>query len=148
MGGPTGGEVFAIYLVQVIGLACLGALPGLASGGAAVPDRVGFRRRAAVAGRAGAHAGALGLALLPAFSPQSRLRCRRSDAQDVPVSTLFRDKVAGVQLAAPLLIVATVAVAAALVGLAVALAHDQRAAAIFVAAAGAVLVALRLIARC
>ncbi len=147
--GATGGEVFAIYLVQVIGLACLGALPGLAVG-AALPYLIvwGFGSVLPLPVAPALHAGALGLALLygvltaVAFAlwPLGR-------AQDVPVSSLFRDEVAGdTGWPRRSYVVATVGVAAALVGLAVALAHDQRTAAIFVAAAGAVLVALRLIA--
>jgi putative ABC transport system permease protein len=147
--GATGTEVFAIYLVQVIGLACLGALPGLAVG-AALPFLIvwGFGAVLPLPVAPALHAGALALALLygvltaVAFAlwPLGRV-------QDVPVSTLFRDEVAGdTSWPRRSYIVATVAVAAVLVGLAVALAHDQRTAAIFVAAAGAVLVALRLVA--
>ena len=53
--GATGSRVFRIYLTQVLVLAALGALPGLAVGRRpAVSHRLGLRRRAAVADRAGA----------------------------------------------------------------------------------------------
>jgi putative ABC transport system permease protein len=65
----------------------------------------------------------------------------------VPVSSLFRDEIAGeTRWPRRSYMAATVLVAGSLAGLAVALAHDHRIAAIFVAAAGAVLVTLRLIA--
>ena len=89
--GATGRQVFAIYLAQVIALACLGALPGLAIG-AALPFGIawGFGRVLPLPIAPALHAGALGLALLcgvltaVAFTlwPLGR-------AHDVPVSTLF-----------------------------------------------------------
>jgi putative ABC transport system permease protein len=147
--GATGTDVFAIYLVQVIGLACIGAVPGLAVG-AALPFLIawGFGSVLPLPVAPSLHAGALALALLygvltaVAFAlwPLGR-------AHDVPVSSLFRDEVAGdASWPRRSYIVATVAVVGMLAGLAVALAHDQRTAAIFVAAAGVVLVMLRLIA--
>ena len=59
--GATGTEVFAIYLVQVIGLACLGALPGLAVG-AALPYLIvwGFGAVLPLPVAPALHAGALG----------------------------------------------------------------------------------------
>jgi putative ABC transport system permease protein len=147
--GATGRQVFAIYLVQVVGLACMGALPGLAIG-AALPFGIawGFGRVLPLPIAPALHAGVLALALLygvltaVAFTlwPLGR-------AHDVPVSVLFRDEIANdARWPRRSYIVATVVVAGALAGLAVGLAHDQRMAAIFVAAAGAVLVTLRLIA--
>ena len=148
--GATGGEVFAIYLVQVIGLACLGALPGLAVG-AALPYLIvwGFGSRAAVAGRARA-------ACRRARTRAPLRRAHRGRFRAVAART--RPGRAGLDACSATRSRATPAGRAAptswrpsrwpaaLVGLAVALAHDQRTAAIFVAAAGAVLVALRLIA--
>jgi putative ABC transport system permease protein len=147
--GATGGKVFAIYLVQVIGLACIGALPGLAIG-AALPFLIawGFGAVLPLPVAPALHAGVLGLALLygvltaVAFAlwPLGR-------AHDVPVSTLFRDEIANdARWPRRSYVAATVVLVGALAGLAVALAHDQRMAAIFVAAAGAVLVTLRLVA--
>jgi putative ABC transport system permease protein len=147
--GATGSQVFAIYLVQVIGLAGIGALPGLAIG-AALPFGIAWGLGAVLPLpiAPALHPGVLALALLygvltaVAFAlwPLGR-------AHDVPVSTLFRDEVANdARWPRRSYVVATVLVAGALATLAVALAHDPRTAAIFVAAAGAVLVALRLIA--
>ena len=147
--GATGSQVFAIYLVQVIGLAGIGALPGLAIG-AALPFGIAWGLGAVLPLpiAPALHPGVLALALLygvltaVAFAlwPLGR-------AHDVPVSMLFRDEVANdARWPRRSYVVATVLVAGALATLAVALAHDPRTAAIFVAAAGAVLVALRLIA--
>jgi putative ABC transport system permease protein len=147
--GATGGQVFAIYLVQVISLAGIGALPGLAIG-AALPFGIAWGLGAVLPLpiAPAVHAGVLALALLyglltaVAFAlwPLGR-------AHDVPVSMLFRDEVAeDARWPRRSYIAATVLVVGMLAGLAVGLAHDQRTAAIFVAAAGAVLVTLRLIA--
>jgi putative ABC transport system permease protein len=147
--GATGTDVFAIYLTQVVGLACIGALPGLAIG-AALPFWItwAFGAVLPLPIAPALHAGQLTLALLygvltaVAFAlwPLGR-------AHDVPVSTLFRDEIANdARWPRRSYMAATVLVVGMLAGLAVALAHDQRTAAIFVAAAGAVLVTLRLIA--
>jgi putative ABC transport system permease protein len=147
--GATGTSVFAIYLVQAIGLAGLGALPGLAIG-AALPFGIAWGLGAVLPLplAPSLHVGALGLALLYgvltaiafALWPLGR-------AHDVPVSMLFRDEVAlDARWPRRSYITATVLVGAALTGLAIWLAHDQRTAAIFVAAAAGVLVTLRLIA--
>jgi putative ABC transport system permease protein len=147
--GATGADVFAIYLTQVIGLAGIGALPGLAIG-AALPFGIawGFGAVLPLPIAPAVHAGVLALALLygvltaVAFAlwPLGR-------AHDVPVSTLFRDEIANdTRWPRRSYMVATVAVAGVLAGLAVALAHDHWTAAIVVAAAGGVLLTLRLIA--
>jgi putative ABC transport system permease protein len=147
--GATGGEVFAIYLVEVMGLAVIGALPGLAVG-AALPFLItwGFGAVLPLPIAPAIHAGALGLALLyglitaVAFAlwPLGR-------AHDVPVSALFRDEVAG-ELRRPrgIYLAATVLAVCGLAAIVVALAYDRRIALIFVGAALAVLLALRLIA--
>jgi putative ABC transport system permease protein len=147
--GATGADVFAIYLTQVIGLACIGALPGLAIG-AALPFGIawGFGAVLPLPIAPAVHAGVLALALLygvltaVAFAlwPLGR-------AHDVPVSTLFRDEIANdTRWPRRSYMVATVVVAGVLAGLAVALARDHWMAAIVVAAAGGVLLTLRLIA--
>jgi putative ABC transport system permease protein len=147
--GATGTEVFAIYLAQVIGLACLGALPGLAIG-AALPFGIawGFGTVLPLPIAPALHVGVLALALVygvltaVAFAlwPLGR-------AHDVPVSALFRDEIANdARWPRRSYVAATVLVAGTLAGLAVGLANDHRTAAIFVAAAGVVLVTLRLIA--
>jgi putative ABC transport system permease protein len=147
--GATGPRVFAIYLIQVLVLAGLGALPGLALG-AAMPFLIvwGFGAVLPLPIAPALHPGELALALLyglltaVAFAlwPLGR-------THDVPVSALFRDEVAGDERwpRRPY-IVATVLVGCALAALAVALAYDRRIAAIFVAAAAGVFVLLRLVA--
>jgi putative ABC transport system permease protein len=97
--GATGSRVFAIYLTQVVALAILGAVPGLAIG-AALPFLIawGFGAVLPLPLAPAVHVGDLGLALLyglltaVAFAlwPLGR-------AHDVPVSALFRDEVAGEQ---------------------------------------------------
>ena len=147
--GATGPLVFAIYLAQVVGLAVIGAVPGLAIG-AALPFLIAWAFGAVLPLPIvpALHVGALGLALLygiltaVAFAlwPLGR-------AHDIPVSALFRDEIAGdPRWPRRGYVVATVLVVGALAGLAVALAYDHRIAAIFVVAAAAVLVTLRLVA--
>jgi putative ABC transport system permease protein len=147
--GATGSRVFAIYLTQVLALAGLGAVPGLAVG-AALPFLIswGFGAVLPLPLAPALHPGDLALALLyglltaVAFAlwPLGR-------AHEVPVSALFRDEVAGEQRwpRRPY-IVATVLVGCALATLAVELAYDKRIAAIFVAVAAGVFVLLRLVA--
>ena len=147
--GATGSRVFAIYLAQVLALAALGAVPGLAIG-AALPFLIawGFGAVLPLPLAPALHPGDLALALLyglltaVAFAlwPLGR-------AHDVPVSALFRDEVASDRRwpRGPY-IVATVLVGCALATLAVELAYDQRIAAIFVAVAAGVFVLLRLVA--
>jgi putative ABC transport system permease protein len=147
--GATGSGVFTIYLTQVMVLAALGALPGLAIG-ASLPFLIawGFGTLLPLPLAPALHPGDLALALLyglliaVAFAlwPLGR-------AHDVPVSRLFRDEVASDQRwPRRSYVVATVLVGCALAILAVKLAYDQRIAAIFVAAAAAVFVLLRLFA--
>jgi putative ABC transport system permease protein len=147
--GATGSRVFAIYLTQVLALAALGALPGLAIG-AALPFLVSWGLGAVLPLplAPALHPGDLALALLyglitaVAFAlwPLGR-------AHDVPVSALFRDEVAGdAHWPRRAYIVATVLAGCALATLAVELAYDRRVAAIFVVAAAAVFVLLRLVA--
>ena len=147
--GATGSRVFAIYLTQVVALAVLGAVPGLAVG-AALPFLIswGFGAVLPLPLAAALHPGDLALALLyglltaVAFAlwPLGR-------AHDVPVSALFRDEVAGEShWPRTPYIVATVLVGCALATLAVALAYDKRIAALFVAIAVGVFVLLRLVA--
>jgi putative ABC transport system permease protein len=147
--GATGGTVFAIYLTQVLMLALLGAVIGIAAGaalpflivgvlGAVIPIPI----------EPAVHPAELGLALVYglltalafALWPLGR-------GHDVPVSALFRDGVAPERRWPRARYVAATAVTVALLaGLAVALAFDRRIAAIFIAAAAAVFIALRLVA--
>ena len=146
--GASGRDLFAIYLAQVISLACLGAVPGLAIA-AVLPFAIvwGFGNVLPLPIVPGLHPGELALALLYgvltavvfALWPLGR-------AQDVPVSTLFRDEVAeDARWPRRAYLAAIVLTGLALAALAVALAHDRRTAEIFVAAAIAVLLVLRLI---
>jgi putative ABC transport system permease protein len=147
--GATGSRVFAIYLTQVLLLAALAGLPGLAVG-AALPFLIA-RSFGAVLPLPLAPAldpGALALALLYglltaavfALWPLGR-------AHDVPVSALFRDQVASDRRwpRAPY-IAATVVMGCALAALVIILAYDRRMAAIFVAVAAGVFVLLGLLA--
>jgi putative ABC transport system permease protein len=144
--GAPGSRVFAIYLTQVLALATLGALPGLAVG-AALPFLIswGFGAVLPLPLAPALNPGDLALALLyglltaVAFAlwPLGR-------AHDVPVSALFRDEVAGEQhWPRRIYVVATVLAGCALATIAVELAYDRRVAAIFVVAAAAVFVLLR-----
>jgi putative ABC transport system permease protein len=147
--GATGSRVFAIYLTQVLAVAGVAALPGLAIG-AALPFVIVHMFGAALPLpiAPALHASDLGLALVYgllsaavfALWPLGR-------AHDLPVSALFRDAVAGGRRhPRPRYIVATALTACALAALAIALAYDRRAATTFVIAAVGIFVLLRLIA--
>jgi putative ABC transport system permease protein len=147
--GATGTRVFTIYFTQVMLLALVGAIIGLAIG-ACLPFAVAAALRGllplplAPAVHAGELLAALAYGLLTAaaFSlwPLGR-------AHDVPVSALFRDEIAP-QRRLPRLRYALAAALAgvALTALAVTAAYDHKMALIFVAAAAAVFVVLRLVA--
>jgi putative ABC transport system permease protein len=147
--GATGGHVFAMFLAQVLTIAIIGAVPGLAIG-AALPFLLswGFGSTIPLPLAPALHMGSLSLALLYgiltaiafALWPLGR-------AQDVPVSALFRDQVAPERRwpRTPY-VVATALVVAVLATLAIKLSYDQRIAAIFVASAAGVFVVLWLVA--
>ena len=147
--GATGGGVFAIYCAEIMLVAlvatCLGAalgaaLPFVIAGafGAIIPLPV------APALFPGVLALAIVYGLLTALAfalwPLGR-------AHDISVSMLFRDQIAA-ERSWPRLryVAATAAIAAVLSALAIFTTYDHRVAAIFVAAAAAVFVLLRLIA--
>jgi putative ABC transport system permease protein len=147
--GATGTRVVAIYFVEVLVLASIGIIIGLAIG-AALPF--------AVAAMFGA---IIPLPLAPAFYPgQLALALAYGlltaaafalwplgRAHDVPVSALFRDEVAPQRrLPRRRYLVAVAVAATALAGLAVAAAFDRKIAIIFIVAAIAVFGMLRLIA--
>ncbi len=147
--GATGGGVFTMYLSQVLGLALVGALPGLAAG-AAMPFLIawGFGAIIPLPIAPALHPGNLALALVYglltalafALWPLGR-------AHDVPVSALFRDEVARERRwPRASYVIATVLVVAVLALLAIQLAYDRRIAMIFVLAAAGVFVALQLVA--
>ncbi|HEY4746904.1 MAG TPA: hypothetical protein VIH38_05045, partial [Steroidobacteraceae bacterium] len=136
-------------LTQVLMLATLGALPGLAVG-AALPFLVswGFGAVLPLPLAPALHVGGLALALLYGLLTAAAFAMwPLGRAHDVPVSALFRDEVANERhWPRRPYIVATALVGCALASVAVELAYDRRIAAIFVAAAVAVFVLLRLVA--
>jgi putative ABC transport system permease protein len=147
--GATGSRVFRIYLTQVLVLAALGALPGLAVG-AALPFLIGWGFGAALPLpiAPAVHPGQLALALLYGLLTAAAFALwPLGRAHDVPVSALFRDEVANERhWPRRPYIIATALVGCALAGVAVELAYDRRIAAMFVGAAVAVFVLLRLVA--
>ena len=147
--GATGSRVFRIYLTQVLVLAALGALPGLAIG-AALPFLIawGFGAVLPLPIAPAVHPGELALALLYGLLTAAAFALwPLGRAHDVPVSALFRDEVANERhWPRRPYIIATALVGCALAGVAVELAYDRRIAAIFVGAAVAVFVLLRLVA--
>lgn len=147
--GASGGHVFMIHLVQVLLLAGIGIGIGLLAG-AALPflitawfgDILPLPIAPAIHVPQLLLAAGYGVLTALAFAlwPLGR-------AHDVPVSALFRDIVAPERRWPRLrYIVATTGAVTALAALAVLLAHDRRIALIFVGAAAAVFVALRLVA--
>jgi putative ABC transport system permease protein len=147
--GATGSRVFAIHLTQVLLLAGLAALPGLAIG-AALPFLVAWGFGAV-----------LPLPIAPALDPRGLVLALLyglltaaafalwplGRAHDMPVSALFREQVAGDRRwpRRPY-VVATVLVGCALAALVIGLAYDRRTAAIFVAIAAGVFLLLGLLA--
>ncbi len=147
--GATGGRVFAIYLTEVLLLACLGTVLGLALGAvlpfaisAAIAGVLPLPLEPTVSASGLALAALYGLLTATAFTlwPLGR-------AHDVPVSALFRDEVAPERRIPRKRYVALTALTVALLaGLAIALAYDRWIATIFVGAAAAVFITLRLVA--
>jgi putative ABC transport system permease protein len=147
--GATGTRVFAVYLSQVLVLALIGAVIGIAIG-AALPFLIdwAFGSIIPLPIEPDIYPAQLVLALIYglltacafALWPLGR-------AHDVPVSALFRDEVAR-QSRWPRrrYMAATALVALVLAGAAVFLAYDRRIALIFIGAAAVVFVVLRLVA--
>lgn len=147
--GATGGRVFAIYLTQVLLLALIGAVIGLAAG-AALPFVI-----------AHAFGNVLPLPIDPALQPVELALAFQyglitalafalwplGRAHDIPVSALFRETV-DFDRSWPRksYVAVTATVALLLCGLAILLAYDRRIAAIFVASAAVTFAVLRLIA--
>jgi len=147
--GATGSRVFAVYFTEVMVLASIGAAIGLALGAALPFGLAGVLRplmplpfAPAVHPLELVAALAYGLLTAAAFAlwPLGR-------AHDVPVSALFRDEIAPDRRLPRARYVAAAALAAlALTVLAVTAAYDRKIAAIFVVAALAVFLSLRLVA--
>jgi putative ABC transport system permease protein len=144
--GATADRVFAIYLTQVMLLAAIGSLIGLAAGAALPFVIVGvFGKLLPLPVVPALHAGELALSLVYglltalAFGlwPLGRIH-------DVPVAALFRDTVSG-EWHRPRLryLLWMAAVIGLLIVVAIALAYDKRVAAVFVAASIVVFVLLR-----
>ena len=147
--GASGGRVFAIYLWQVLLLALIGAVIGLAVG-AVMPFAIAAMFNAIIP-----------LPLAPAVQPYELATALLyglltslafalwplGRAHDVSVSALFRDAVAH-QRQRPRwrYVVATAIVAALLVVIAVTMSFDRKIAVIFVVAASAVFVLLEFVA--
>jgi len=147
--GATGTRVFAVYFTEIMVLATLGALIGLALG-AALPFALAgvLRPLMPLPFEPALHPGELatalayGLLTAAAFAlwPLGR-------THDVPVSALFRDEIApDRRLPRPRYAALAGLAALALTALAVAAAYDRRIAIIFVAAAAVVFLVLRLVA--
>ncbi|MBN8990701.1 MAG: FtsX-like permease family protein [Rhizobiales bacterium] len=144
--GATGRDVFTIYLTQVVVLAGIGSIIGLAAGAALPFVIVGvFGKLLPLPVIPALHAGELALSfiygLLTALAfglwPLGRVH-------DVPVAALFREEVAR-EWHRPRwsYLVLMAAVVALLVAVAIGLAYDKRVAAIFVASSVAVFALLR-----
>lgn len=144
--GATADRVFAIYLTQVMLLAAIGSLIGLAAGAALPFAIVGvFGKLLPLPVVPALHAGELALSLVYglltalAFGlwPLGRIH-------DVPVAALFRDTVSGETHRPRLRYLLWMAVVIGLlIAVAIVLAYDKRVAAVFVAASIVVFVLLR-----
>src|SRR6201999_2206004 len=144
--GATGRDVFAIYLTQVIVLAALGSVIGLAAGAALPFIIVGvFGKLLPLPVVPAIHPGELALSLVYglltalAFGlwPLGRVH-------DVPVAALFRDAVSTEWRRPRWRYLALMAlVVALLIAVVIGLAYDKRVAAVFVVAAAIVFTLLR-----
>jgi putative ABC transport system permease protein len=147
--GATGRDVFTIYLTQVLVLAGIGSVIGLALG-AALPFII-----------VGVFGKLLPLPVIPALHPDELVLSfvyglltalafglwPLGRVHDVPVAALFRDTVASERHRPRWSYLAMMAVVVALlIAVAIGLSYDKRVAAVFVASSIAVFVLLRLIA--
>ncbi len=147
--GATGTRVFAVYFTEVMLLAAIGMAIGLALGAALPFALAGALRPVMPLPFAPAlHPGELGLAVAyGALTAAAFTLWPLGRAHDVPVSALFRDEIAPERrIPRARYIVASALAVAALAVLAVLAAYDRKIALIFVGAAAAVFLALRLIA--
>lgn len=144
--GATGGRVFSIYLTQVIVLAVIGSLIGLAAGAALPFVIVGlFGKLLPLPVEPALHLGELALSfvygLLTALAfglwPLGRIH-------DVPVAALFRDVVTRERHRPRLnYLIGMAIVIALLIAIAIGLAYDKRVAVVFVASSVVVFALLR-----
>jgi putative ABC transport system permease protein len=147
--GATGGRVFAIYLAQVMAIATLGVVAGLAIG-AILPFAVTALFASALPLPVAPALQPLQLALAALFGLMTALTFALGPlgrAHDVPVSALFRDAVAGARRwPRRVYVLATGVALAMLAALAVFAAYDRRIAVVFVVVAAATFALLRLLA--
>jgi putative ABC transport system permease protein len=147
--GATGTRVVAVYFVEVLLLAGIGIVIGLAIG-AVLPFAVAsiFGSVIPLPLAPALYPGQLALALAYGVLTATTFALwPLGRAHDLPVSALFRDEIAPERrLPRPRYLVATVIAAAALAALAVAAAYDRKIAIIFIASALLVFGLLRLIA--
>lgn len=147
--GAPGNLVFSIYLAQIMMIAAIGIAAGLVIG-AAMPFAAasGLSTVLPISSTGGIHPSALGLALVFgvlvtlafALMPLGR-------ARDIPATALFREKgFEGRGWPRPVYVAAAAAIAVALAALSVWFSDDRRIATIFVGAAAAAFVVLRLVA--
>ncbi|MEW6641376.1 MAG: FtsX-like permease family protein [Pseudomonadota bacterium] len=147
--GAPGRDVFAIYLMQVVVLALVGSVIGLAVG-AALPFVIahGFGRLLPLPIEPSLHLGELALSLLYGLLTALAFGLwPLATVHDVPVARLFRDTAASEWRWPRRRYLALMAVVVALlVAIAIGLAYDKLVAAVFVAASVVVFVLLRLVA--
>jgi putative ABC transport system permease protein len=147
--GASGRRVFAVYLTQVLLLALVGGVIGVAVG-AVLPFVI-----------TGVFGSMIPLPIVPAVYPGDLMLALLyglltalafalwplGRAHDVPVGALFRDAVTGLpQRPRKIYVALTAAAVAALVAVAVLLAYDRRVAIIYVGVAALVFIALRFVA--
>jgi putative ABC transport system permease protein len=144
--GATAREVFAIYLIQVMLLATVGAVIGLVLG-AATPYVIAglFGKMLPLPVAPTLHPAGLMLALVYGLlSALAFALWPLGRVHDVPVAALFREDIAPEpRRPRPRDLLLTAAAALALAALAIGLAYDKRVAAIFVASSIAAFVLLR-----
>ena len=147
--GATGGEVFAIYLVQILLVALFASIIGAALG-ATLPFLIAWAFATVIPLPIAPtlHPGTLALSIVYGlFTALAFALWPLARAHDVSVATLFRDLfTAERRWPQRRYVVATALVVAALAALAILLAYDRRVAAIFVASAAVVFLALRFVA--
>jgi putative ABC transport system permease protein len=146
--GASGGFVFTVYLVQIMLIAAIGIVIGLALG-ALMPLAAGAVLRSVIPVPAGAgfYPGALGLAaLFGLLTALAFALLPLGRAREVPAAALFREM--GFEsrgLPRPAYVAATLGIALLLAALAVLSSGDRRLAAIFVGAAVFSFLVLRIV---
>ena len=147
--GATGSRVFAIYLVEVMLLATIGTVIGLLVG-AMLPFAIAyaFGNVLPLPIEPALHAAELSFAVIYGFLTALAFALwPLGRAHDVPVSALYRDAVAPERrIPRKRYVALTALTVVTLAALAVILAYDRKIAAIFIVAAAAVFVTLRMVA--